>query len=402
MNFEELKRKRKALDADREKTFDHMQALIDESERVANVAQHSREINRDLEQEFQQATGLDKTDIAFLFFATALQCVRQYLLTPFTQRTDDKTAAKAVKGDDEEHSDRSGTLYNPSLLEICTNPVPFDAINKSALLKSEGAKPLSGDRNHRYVTLGHDPVLGFVYGTANIVTSTLTTWENISYHVKTEMKRDTIAGLADTREVFSHTFDKLLNQGIDGKILVTTSLIKEYTHLRSDIGSTLSLPFPCVMRISPKLARKLAEYGVDMGNMVNIMKQAVMAQAINMLIMMLHGMCFYLQTDQADELLTITSYRNISTHKSAKDLQLDLHKVKTRKILMYSNMIASSSNVLYVTFKKDLSKLDVGGIAVTIYRLISDTRFIREIKAEFIQQRWHELIQGDESLYSLT
>ena len=44
--------------------------------------------------------------------------------------------------------------------------------------------------------------------------------------------------------------------------------------------------------------------------------------------------------------------------------------------------------------------MDVGGIAVTLYRLINDTNFIRKVKEEFIQQRWHELIQGDEALYN--
>lgn len=405
MNLEELKAQREKLDAHSDMILGHTQALIDETERVSNIAHNARQINDDLEREFELQTGLDKTDIAFLFFATALQCVRQYFLTPFTQRVDDQAAAKAVKGDDKEHSNRSGNLYNPSLLEICTNPVLFDAINKSELLRLERATPLKGDRNHRYVTLGHDPVLGFVYGTANIATSTLTTWENISYHVKTEMKKDVIACKAETREVFSHTFDKLLNQGLDGKILITTSLAKEYIHLQSDIGSTLSLPFPGTMRISPKLARKMAEYGVDMGNMIDIGKQAIMAQAINMLIMMLHGMCFYLQADQAEKLLTMTSYRNITTHKVSGYIQLDLYKVKTRKILLYSNMIASASNVIGVAVAESMGKntvqyLDIGGIAVTLYHLVNDQNFIRKVKEEFIQNRWHEMIQGDESLYS--
>ena len=63
-------------------------------------------------------------------------------------------------------------------------------------------------------------------------------------------------------------------------------------------------------------------------------------------------------------------------------------------------MIATSSNVAYVALQKDLSKLDVGGIAVTLYRLVSDTNFIYKVKEEFVQKRWHETIQGDESLYS--
>lgn len=414
MNLEELKAKRQALDAHSDQVLDHMQALIDESERVADVAHNARQINDDLDREFELQTGLNKTDVAFLFFATALQCVRQYFLTPFTQRIDDQTAAKKVKGDKKEVSNRSHKLYNPSLTEILESPVPFDANNYSELIKKRGNKPLAGG-NHRYVTLGHDPILGFVFGTANIATSTLTTWDLASYHIKTGARKtrnpeifanvDMLACSADTKKVFSYTFDKLLNQGVEGKKIISTSLVKEFVHLRSDVNSTLSLPIPLASKISPELATKLADYGIDMGNTLDIAKQAAMAQAINLLIMMLHGMCFYLQNDENAELLKLTSYRNITTHKTTEHMQLDLHKVKTRKILLYSNTIASVSNIIGVAIAESVGQdamryLDVGGIAVTLYRLITDTKFIREVKEEFIQQRWHELIQGDETLYA--
>lgn len=414
MNLEELRQQREQLDAHSDQVLDHMQALIDESERVADVAHNARQINDDIEQEFEQQTGLNKTDVAFLFFATALQCVRQYFLTPFTQRMDDQTAAKIVKGEKKERSVRSHKLYNPSLLEIIESPVPFDANNYSELLKRRNEKPLKGG-NHRYVTLGHDPVLGFIFGTANIATSTLTTWNLASYHIKTGQKKtrnpekfanvDMIACNADTRKVFSYTFDKLLNQGAEGKQIITTSIIKEYVHLRSDVNSTMSLPLPIVSSVSPEMASKLASYGIDTGNMIDIAKQAVAAQAINMLIMMLHGMCFYLQEQDTSELLKLTSYRNITTHKTTGYMNLDLHKVKTRKILLYSNTIASTSNIIGVAIAESagqnaLQYLDIGGIAVTLYRLINDRGFILKVKEEFIQQRWHELIQGDQELYN--
>ena len=35
-----------------------------------------------------------------------------------------------------------------------------------------------------------------------------------------------------------------------------------------------------------------------------------------------------------------------------------------------------------------------------LYRLVNDRDFIRKVKEEFIQQRWHELIQGDATLYN--
>ena len=408
MDLDELRARSKELMSHSDSVLNNMQIIANEGNRVADVAHNSRKIMDDLDREFELQTGLDKKDFAFLFFATALQCIRQYFLTPFTQRVDDQTAAKVVKGDKKEHSNRSHKLYNPSLLEICESPVPFDATNRSESLRLRKIQPLKGG-NHRYVTLGHDPILGFVFGTANIATSTLTTWDLASYHVKTGLKGtrnpekyaqvDTISSKADTSKVFSYTFDKLLNQGIDGKIIVAKSLVKEYVHLRSDVASTLSLPFPAISRLSPELASKLAEYGIDAGNAIDVAKQAVMAQAINMLIMMLHGMCFYLQDDNSTELLHVTSYRNILTHKTTSHMQLDLHKVKTRKVLLYSNMIASASNVIGVAVTQSLGQnsiryLDIGGLAVTLYRLVSDTRFIQSVKEEFIRDGFNKMIQG--------
>ena len=74
---------------------------------------------------------------------------------------------------------------------------------------------------------------------------------------------------------------------------------------------------------------------------------------------------------------------------------LDLHEVKTRKILSYSNAIASGSNILYVALSRDIKKLDIGGILVTIYRLISDYNFIKSIKKEFLEKQWYDAVMGD-------
>jgi len=69
--------------------------------------------------------------------------------------------------------------------------------------------------------------------------------------------------------------------------------------------------------------------------------------------------------------------------------------------LSYSNLIASSSNILYTTFStclgdsNALKKLDVGGIIVTVYRLINDYQFIQEIKEEFVFGGFRQKIAGD-------
>lgn len=73
-----------------------------------------------------------------------------------------------------------------------------------------------------------------------------------------------------------------------------------------------------------------------------------------------------------------------------------LYEVRTRKILSYSNLIASSANVAYVVATDDFSKLDIGGMAVTIYRLITDSRFIKQVKEDFIFGSYREMIMGDD------
>ena len=57
--------------------------------------------------------------------------------------------------------------------------------------------------------------------------------------------------------------------------------------------------------------------------------------------------------------------------------------------------IASSSNLAIVAITKDFHKLHLGGLAVTIYRLITDRKFIRQVKEEFIFGSYKDMIMND-------
>ena len=72
-------------------------------------------------------------------------------------------------------------------------------------------------------------------------------------------------------------------------------------------------------------------------------------------------------------------------YNEEKDGDRELYEVRTRKILMYSNIIASSSNVITVCITKNPKKLDLGGLMVTLSRLFTDIRFISRVKQEFIE-----------------
>lgn len=215
--------------------------IIQDTERVRFIAEHTREYLEDLDRQFSEKTGLNKTDFAFLFLAVALQVIRQYVLTSFPERLDDQKAAKQTPGHNEEHSDRHHRYYNPSLTEIITNPVPFDAN-----VGSNGALSGGGILGHRATAIGHDPLLGLLFGTANIATATLTTWKMDSYHIGTHdsLHQDYFKNHADTGKIFKYLYDKLAHQGMEGKVIVAASLGKEIVHLRSDIQTKHSLPLP--------------------------------------------------------------------------------------------------------------------------------------------------------------
>jgi len=63
-----------------------------------------------------------------------------------------------------------------------------------------------------------------------------------------------------------------------------------------------------------------------------------------------------------------------------------LHYYKTRKILLISHTIVTTSNILQTLFTQNIKNLDIGGLIVTMFRLFSDIRFMARIKEEFIQQ----------------
>jgi len=133
------------------------------------------------------------------------------------------------------------------------------------------------------------------------------------------------------------------------------------------------------------LAKTLASYGFDMGNIVTVGKQATYAILINTLVGMIHYLI----------------------HDFNKGESRKLYEVRTRKILSYSNYIASASNLLYVTINAALGngtafkKLDIGGFIVTLYRLISDSAFIQKIKEEFVFGNFREKIKAKAGLYAI-
>ena len=67
-----------------------------------------------------------------------------------------------------------------------------------------------------------------------------------------------------------------------------------------------------------------------------------------------------------------------------------------------SNLIASASNVIWVGGNAlagnefAWENVDIGGLIVTAHRLITDTKFINQVKSEYLEKHWEDLVVGEE------
>ena len=382
-NAEDVQEKCRRISSNLDSVHFNLNQVEAEYHRVAQLSRAPMCVLNDIDRQFEKATQLRGIDTTFLFTATALQCLRQYVLTPMTaERLNDQEAAQLVKGEHKEISRRSHRLYMPSLEEIQTNPVPFDATMGAKQYK---ALQDFGYLGHRGATPGHDPLFGLLFGTANIATSTLTNWRMESYHIYSGTYgsasgiHDIFSCRAQTPLVFSHTFDKLLHQGMDGKIIIGASVLKEIQHLRSDLYSKNSLPLPAVSTINPTLAGELAKRGFDAANALDIVKQFTYALAIDTLIWVIH----------------------VLYYDTAEGLTRSMYEIRTRKILIYSNLLATVSNVIVATIRQCLGAngvrvADWGGYINTVRHIAADAKFIREIKQDFLKNELYDRIVGDE------
>jgi hypothetical protein len=398
MSLDDLKQKRLHLHENTGRILDNMQALSEESRRVARVAHDSRQILDNLEAEFERQTGFNKADCIFLFFATALQTLRWVIIdmtSHFGESSDqterlaenDKSIKDRIK---ERNADfrrkhlrdpkdpnsgydiRQGDKGYKTWMDIISSAVPYDAIKGSA----QFGLNLNG-RNHRMKTLGHDPILGWVFGPMNIITDTLTLNTLRTF----DIDRKTHYFLRET--TFVQGFIDSYKSIKEDKLRLVAAVFAQAVHLESDKFTKMGLPIPVLSVFNEDFAGKLYLEQYDSlclaRDIQTIGKQAIYAIAINMVIGLIHGL-FY---------------------DPSKYASRDIYEVKTRKILLYSNLIASASNVIYVAVSEYLGKadawksLDFGGIAVTLYRLVTDTDFIQKVKEEFVFGGFNKLIQGN-------
>lgn len=386
MTLEEFRRKHEELDRESKETYEKFDIVGQEIGRVAEVAENTRDILDDLDDQFANKTGLEKTDFAFLFVAIALQCVRIYFMNDLTKiekagagnRNEKKlheVQNKVLKHLDNSKELNPGLYYAPRNQIITGRGVPYDAtgfaFEKQSFFK--GA-------NHRFATLGHDPILGLIFGTSNILTNTITcvnkpfiTTSHVIYDEN--MKNPRIGMPASSMVMLEKTYDRFRTDMAS----VVAAIIKQIIHIGTDMYTPCGIQLPGMNVLTDnKTAEKITKY-ISTGDLVKIGASAGMSVFVNTIISVLHMLLYDPQ----------------------KYEDMNLYNVKTRKIIMISNSIASGSNVIWVGAnmaagnEAAIKNLDIGGLIITIQRLYKDSKFIREVKQEYIFGTFDRMMQGD-------
>lgn len=392
--YDKLKKDKAKADQIASISDDNLCIMADEHARVAEIYENADAISEDIDRAFCEYTKLDKVDVSFLMIATALQIARWVLLATINQNLDEKMKESRKKDDDptieknkhekqkkykDKHKrDNKESEKYPTWAEIVKDGVPYDVTAGS---KKKGIN--MGGGNHRVHTLGHDPALGWIFGTMNIITSSITTDATYNFRTFKVVKKPSPKHWDEETNIVVEFTSMIESLKEDDKRL-PAAIFAQAVHLGSDYFTKKGLPIPFLEAFNSELASKLYKEGYDtlclLKDVALVGVQAAIAVLINMLISLLHGL-FY----------------NQEKHENR-----DLYEVKTRKILSISNLIATSSNIIWVGGnmvagnESAIKDLDVGGLCVTIHRLITDHKFIDKIKHEYIRNQWEDRILNNE------
>jgi hypothetical protein len=290
-------------------------------EEISNVEQKLKQWNTD----FNEINKLDKMDWAICSIAGILSAAIDILFVKMP-----KHSSKILKSESE-----GGSLSNwikdsikKSLPEDeirkleKNNWVPYDSASSRGLKEHvEGFYP----KTHRLHSLGHDPILGFIFGVRDILNGTITTIDSTGKFVTqaVDIKDNSLIGM--------RLFD---------------SIARQLGHLKSDIATPAGLPAP-FMGLFQKL-----QFG-DIGGH-NI------AEITRMMYMQGYDFSHFIAMSipvAIIEVIVRISYiiKNLAEGKSLKDSlflsKSDKHKLNT--MLFISNTISVAANAGKVAFTQN-------------------------------------------------
>lgn len=359
---------------------------MEEFDNLSNAISNASEYYDTYINDFNKLTKLNAKDHAFLFVAVALQCARTVIINNIIsyEKAGNKNKIenkfheqqKKILGKFNYDNDEISYPYHASMKQIVTTKgVPYDA----QAYRDVNYKLFKG-ANHRFLTLGHTLICGFLFGTCNILTNTITVFKKntipISHHVvyNEQLKHPKIGTPASTTMI-------LLNSGkrtIDEPKSLVVAIIKQIIHMGTDLFTKAGIQIPGISLIlEPNQIESITKY-IGASEIIKAGTSATVDVFINYIIAILHRL----------------------TYNEAEDESIELFKIRTNKIIDYSLGIAQTVNVGIVAGKMiagnetAVRELDWGGLIVLATRIISDKNYQDRIEADYLKQRWSEELES--------
>lgn len=354
-----------------------LEDLLSQDE-INSVFKELDQINR----EFSKKTSIiNKTDMSFLFIAIALQ-VTKALIFPYIAEKfgygnsfdaserlahNDKGIEKAHKDANDKFKEEKLKKHEPGYwINLLYQTPAYDITVGSGDLGIN-----MGGRYHRLHTLGHDPVLGWLFGTANILTDVITLNNFQSYRVTRNPKMKITPERVSIPKMFDESYKMIQEDFLN----LPAAVFAQAQHLKSDVFTKQGLPVPLLSTFNENFASKLYRNQYDALCFARDSKivgaSYIVSAVIDIIIGLVHGL-----------------FRD---HDESKEL----FEVRTRKILLISNSIATSSSIVSACITQNPKNLDIGSVLSTVTHLFTDIRFISKIKAEFVQNEIDQKLQRE-------
>ena len=197
-----------------------------------------------LNKEYNQLYHLDKYDISISVAAGLLGAAIDLLLVGVPQRTPDGLKGGPLSNYIRDWLDKK---YPADEMEKLANSkvskVPYDAQdNRNTTINVDGLSPYY----HRLLSLGHDPILGLIFGVADIMNGTMTTIDKTGKCVSQVMEN-----YSDRKETD-----------------IFVAIAKQINHFKSDITTSMGLPAPMMSLFNFLQFGEIGEYNQTIAEIV--------------------------------------------------------------------------------------------------------------------------------------
>ena len=206
--------------------------------------QQNKEAIRLMNEEFNQIHHLDKVDVAIGALAGMVGAAVDILMVGIPEKTPEGLKAGPLSNYIRDYFDRKFPEEEmQKLANSKESKVPFDAQdNRHTTIRVEGLSAYY----HRLLQLGHDPVLGFVFGVADILTGRMTTIDKTGKVVSQVMEN-----YADRKETE-----------------IFRALAKQIAHFKSDVTTSIGLPAPFMSMFNLLQFGNIGEYDQTIAEIV--------------------------------------------------------------------------------------------------------------------------------------